>query len=224
MTILSRVERRKQEARKRIIETCEQLFIYEKNFTSATMREIARRADVSTGALYLHFKSKEDILATIFYDFLRENFSSLQKRMAGTTTGKAQLSAIFDFLEDMLHEPRVTLYIQIPPIFTRTAVADAPADIWDLLKNTSNEMLAEVTRAFQKAMDEKTIADDCDPALLAVTLLTTYFSLFRLFTTELPVMDSHPIQTYSLDDIFKTFRSTFQKGLFFSVNSGKTPN
>lgn len=62
----------KQKTRHKIIHSSIQLFS-EKGFHTATTKEIARRAQIAEGTLYVHFRSKEDLLYTIgdlFVEFM----------------------------------------------------------------------------------------------------------------------------------------------------------
>jgi AcrR family transcriptional regulator len=63
----NRRERAKGAKRARIIEAARQLFA-EKGFTATTTQEIAARADVGTGTLFLYAQTKEDLLVMVFRD------------------------------------------------------------------------------------------------------------------------------------------------------------
>lgn len=54
-----------------IIEAAQVLFI-SKNYADVTMSEIAEAAEVTKGALYHHFASKEALYLTMMHDFLEE--------------------------------------------------------------------------------------------------------------------------------------------------------
>ena len=64
---VNRRERAKGAKRGRIIEAARQLFA-EKGFAAATTQEIASRADVGTGTLFLYAQTKEDLLVMVFRD------------------------------------------------------------------------------------------------------------------------------------------------------------
>ena len=57
----------------------------EKGFTSASLRNIAKKAGVTTGALYGYYDSKEDLFEALVgehYNFLLERFCKAQKEFA----------------------------------------------------------------------------------------------------------------------------------------------
>ena len=62
MGIKERKEREKQQRREQLLETARRLFD-ERGFLNVTMGEIGEASEVSTGALYLYFKNKDDIYA-----------------------------------------------------------------------------------------------------------------------------------------------------------------
>ncbi|MFH0975894.1 MAG: TetR/AcrR family transcriptional regulator [Spirochaetota bacterium] len=66
MGIKERKEREKEQRREHIINISERLFV-KKDFDAITMDEIAREGELSKGALYLSFKSKEEIFLNIIY-------------------------------------------------------------------------------------------------------------------------------------------------------------
>ncbi len=210
----SRVEQRKRETKNRILSTCERLFVYEKTYTTVTMREIAKQADVSTGALYLHFKNKEEILATLFYDFLQDHFTTLERRIMAKSTPKERIFVIFDFLAELIQEPRLVLYIQIP-LEIQTNDFDGEGTIWDKLTLAYENAIDNISKTFEQAIEYGDIRGYDDPRLLSITLLTTFMSLFRTFHKEMKYRyHSGPALTYTIEEIFGMFRTTFLKGIF----------
>ncbi len=68
----NRLERRKQETRKKIIEAARDLFD-QQGFNATTMEQVAEKADVAKKTLYNHFPVKEAILA----EFVRSALEAL---------------------------------------------------------------------------------------------------------------------------------------------------
>ena len=61
---VSRVERKRQEARARIVDAAQKL-MRNGNVDEVTIQDITHAADVGHGSFYLHFKSKHDVLMPI---------------------------------------------------------------------------------------------------------------------------------------------------------------
>jgi TetR/AcrR family transcriptional regulator, cholesterol catabolism regulator len=82
-TLLGRRERNKQEKLARIKAAARVLFST-KGFAATTTQEIAHRADIGTGTLFLYARSKEEIVVLVFRDemdrVVDEAFATLSKR------------------------------------------------------------------------------------------------------------------------------------------------
>lgn len=71
------------------------LFI-EWGYFNTTLRDVAKRAGLSTGALYVHFKSKEDIAKELFQmtsNFIKEK---LEFSIKNANTTKDKIRGIID--------------------------------------------------------------------------------------------------------------------------------
>ncbi len=86
----------------RIIETASFLF-YKNGYNSTGINEIISEAGIAKATLYSHFKSKEDICLA-YLNFKNTTFTeNIEKFATSKTKGKAQVLAIFDFLEKFYH-------------------------------------------------------------------------------------------------------------------------
>jgi AcrR family transcriptional regulator len=63
--------RRRTDTRARIQEVALELFA-EQGYEKTSLREIAERLDVTKAALYYHFRTKEDIIASLFDDLMAQ--------------------------------------------------------------------------------------------------------------------------------------------------------
>ena len=71
-----------EETRRKILSAALDLF-QERGFAETTMREIARRAEVATGAAYYYFPSKEAIVMAFYWQTHREFDEGYRRRLAG---------------------------------------------------------------------------------------------------------------------------------------------
>ena len=78
MGIAERKERERQQRREEIIKAAEEIF-FSRGTESATMDEVAERAELSKGTLYLYFKSKEDFGLELI-DYFAPHFSKLAQK------------------------------------------------------------------------------------------------------------------------------------------------
>src|SRR5438105_8505067 len=67
--------------RERILDAAVRVFA-EKGFYGAKVSEIAREAGVADGTIYLYFKSKDDLLISLFEDRMAQINSALREKLA----------------------------------------------------------------------------------------------------------------------------------------------
>jgi len=90
------------------MEAARRLFV-EKNYADVTITDIAAAAEVSKGALYHHFSSKEDIYLQMMHHFLRE-IQSVTQAAAASSTGSTR-ERLRQSLVSFLQLPDELLYI-----------------------------------------------------------------------------------------------------------------
>ncbi|GHV43338.1 hypothetical protein AGMMS49546_24640 [Spirochaetia bacterium] len=120
----SRVDRKKKEARERILGAAEQLFVVEHSYEETTIREIARRADVSIGTVYAHFKTKAQILAELISINTGRIKFRMQEAIPEDASGAEQMEALLGFFETLRRDPNIGLYSKLPPLSSRLNDAD----------------------------------------------------------------------------------------------------
>ncbi|MBX3446672.1 MAG: TetR/AcrR family transcriptional regulator [Parvibaculaceae bacterium] len=91
---LGRRERNKQEKLDRILAAARELFAA-KGFSDTTTQEIAERADIGTGTLFLYAKSKEDLLIMVFKDEMIETSQTALRKVSPDTPIADQLMQVF---------------------------------------------------------------------------------------------------------------------------------
>jgi TetR/AcrR family transcriptional regulator len=83
VTTRARREREKEERRQSILQAARAVF-FENGFHRATVDDVAERAEVSKGTVYLYFESKETILAFLLLEGLDELVETLAAAYAAT--------------------------------------------------------------------------------------------------------------------------------------------
>jgi len=92
--------RREKNIRKGIILKSARKLFFEKGFKSVTVESIAKKAELSKGAVYLHFKSKDEIYTQI----LLEDIDKFHKQVSGLFGNGSSASAILFKLSDIYVE------------------------------------------------------------------------------------------------------------------------
>jgi AcrR family transcriptional regulator len=89
------VRRRRKEARPREILRAALDVFTEKGFAAARLDDVALRAGVGKGTLYLYFSSKEELLKAVVREALLPNIARAERLAAGHTGSSAELLRLF---------------------------------------------------------------------------------------------------------------------------------
>jgi TetR/AcrR family fatty acid metabolism transcriptional regulator len=84
---------RTEDKRKRILEAAVKVFA-RKGYFAARVSEIARKAGVADGTIYLYFRSKEDILVKLFDEVMAEHVHQMREALRGLANTPERLRAI----------------------------------------------------------------------------------------------------------------------------------
>jgi len=84
---------RTEDKRKRILEAAVKVFA-RKGYFAARVSEIAKKAGVADGTIYLYFRNKEDILVKLFDEVMAEHVQQVRAAVRALPTTKERLRAI----------------------------------------------------------------------------------------------------------------------------------
>lgn len=87
-----------------LIEVSARLF-FERGFDRTTVRDIARAAGITSGSIFYHFKTKEEILAAIIEIGMRQGMGDIATTLAGVTGPRERLRALILSHLRALHGP-----------------------------------------------------------------------------------------------------------------------
>ena len=71
-----------EQTRQAILESAMDIF-YEKGYSKTTFDEIAKRINLTKGAVYWYFRNKPDIVAALINDFVQKHIKRLEEFRAG---------------------------------------------------------------------------------------------------------------------------------------------
>jgi AcrR family transcriptional regulator len=163
----------KEEAKKRIIEASVKV-MSEKGYSQTTMEDIAAYLGVSKGALYLYFKSKDDIIVESAKKMQSHLLQLRMMQMAASPT-KDPLDVWIKILDNFMpFDSKInTLYFELVAITQRDPEINKLS-----AKNLEKEIeMIEHEIALQQQM--KLVRTDADPRTIAVALIS-FFSGLRL--------------------------------------------
>ncbi len=90
---IAMARRRDDDKRRRILDAAVRVFA-RKGYFGAKVAEIARRAGVADGTIYLYFQNKEDILVSLFNEVMAEHIEGARREIAHLASAPARLRAI----------------------------------------------------------------------------------------------------------------------------------
>lgn len=103
-----------EERREQLLASARKLFV-KKGYRGATTEEIARNAKLTKGALYFHFKSKEDIFLELVKSISDHNRATLEAQLGQSVSP----SEFFSILLNMHHKCDVNEYSDLVDIWTQ---------------------------------------------------------------------------------------------------------
>jgi len=166
--MITRREREKEERRKYILEKAQSLFA-EKGYLGTSMSEIAEASKFAVGSLYSFFKSKEEILATIFEHHIERVLNEVAQIRDNPALNSRQK------IEHTL-ESLVRIYIDNQDFF-RIYVAEARGVEWgvrtevgEYIYEGSSRYMKILAENFKEAIDQGIVSTDLDPEFLALLL------------------------------------------------------
>lgn len=140
MGIQERKEREKERRRQQIMVAAKRVFI-QKGFGKATMEDIAREAELSAGTLYLYFKNKNDLYASLTLRVLQYLYIRLEHLYNDSETDlRGKISNIKNALLDVY---------EFDPLILRNLFHLQSSEV---LKHLSPTLVDEIKEIGQKAI------------------------------------------------------------------------
>jgi AcrR family transcriptional regulator len=170
--------RRRKESRPEEITRAALAAFAEKGFAATRVTDVARRAGVSKGLLYLYFKTKEELFKAVVKSFVAPRIDALR-----TAIDETELSA-----EDYLRGPFLEFARQIPKsparVLVRLMIAEGPkypdltAWYWE---NVVAHGLAALRRLIERGVENgefrRSALDEFPHLLVSPVLLSVAWSL-----------------------------------------------
>lgn len=165
-------ERKKQEKLDRIKRAARALFS-KRGFHSTTIRDVAARAGVATGTVFLYAKDKADLLLILFSDAVTEvqdeAFATLPTRRAGAGLLVAQLTHVFGRFFTFYDRDRALSRLFVKELL----FTDAPRSARHFALTFA--FLDRIGQLVAAAQERGEIRGDLEPQRAAMLFFGTYF-------------------------------------------------
>jgi AcrR family transcriptional regulator len=165
MGIQERKEREKERRRQQIIVAAKRVFS-EKGFNKATMEDIAKEAELSPGTLYLYFKNKEELYASLslrILQYLHIRVTHVNKET--TLSPDQKLAALMEAMYDV-YDFDPLIIINMFHLQSSETLKNLSESLLTEIKELSQKSIGAIAKIFQEGMD-KGIYVDRHPVALA---------------------------------------------------------
>ncbi len=153
-------DRRKKERENRksaIIKAARKLFL-EKGFKAVTVESIAQKAELSKGAIYLHYNSKEEIYAHIVLSDLEkfhDRFSGLFQKSSSASQALYEFADIY--VDFFLSEPE--FFRNLMNFMIRATCMNFPNELYEESIKTTNKTIDIVEEIFRFGVERGEFSD-----------------------------------------------------------------
>lgn len=164
--------------RKEILKAALEIFS-EKNYSSVTIVEIAKKANLTKGAVYWHFKNKKDILVHLLNGLFAINSHTIieifEKPVSVSEMRFCFKEALLKPLTDKKYR-RMHKFISQRESWPETVQKQAD----NLIKDNMNIEKKKLEAFLIKAKENKKINKDVDPSAVATLITYVFYGLFLL--------------------------------------------
>lgn len=165
MGIQERKEREKERRRQQIIVAAKRVFS-ENGFNKATMEDIAREAELSPGTLYLYFKNKEELYASLslrILQFLHIRVVHVNKETA--LSPRQKLRALMEAMYDV-YDFDPLIIINMFHLQSSETLKNLSESLLEEIKTLSRKSIGAISKIFEAGI-EQGVFDDRHPVALA---------------------------------------------------------
>ncbi len=165
MGIRERKEREKERRRQQIMVAAKRVFS-ENGFNKATMEDIANEAELSPGTLYLYFKNKEELYASLslrILQYLHIRVTHVNKE--ASLSPEQKLSALIDAMYDV-YDFDPLIIINMFHLQSSETLKNLSESLLGEIKALSQKSIGAIAKIFEEGMN-KGIYIDRHPMALA---------------------------------------------------------
>ena len=209
MGIQERKEREKERRRQQIIVAAKRVFS-NKGFNKATMEDIAKESELSPGTLYLYFKNKEELYASLSLRILYFQNIRVEQVIAEVDADpisklKQLMNAMFDVYE---FDPLVI--INMFQLQSSETLKNLSEELLSEIKTINHQVLNNVASIFSEGV-EKGIFVDKHPFALADIFLSTFGGVVLWETSKTAIDQKKDFLKPTLHLAFELFLKGIKK-------------
>jgi AcrR family transcriptional regulator len=201
MGILERKERERERRRQQILVAAKRAFS-EKGFTKTKMEDIAQEAELSPGTLYLYFKNKEELYASLslrVLQFLHIRLEHVNREKE--LNPEQKLKALMEAMYDVYDFDPLTI-VNMFHIQSGETLKNLSPQLLQDIRDLSGKSIGGMARIFEEGIDKGVFAKK-DPVALAEIF-------WALFSGVVLWEESKKIINEGEDDLKETLATSFE--------------
>jgi AcrR family transcriptional regulator len=162
----------KQQTREKVLQAARDLFI-ERGYEGATIRDIARAAGMSTGAVFASFADKNELFDAILHDDFATLVEPMQDAVVGTTNAREALVGMFGAAYRAHSSQLPLIQAALAASWTRTPEAER------LRRETMRPIRSLVLDVLERGVERGELAQRFDLRLVADILWDLFLAGYR---------------------------------------------
>ena len=207
----ARMERKQRETHQRILEAARALFTGESGYENTTVRKIADCADVSVGTVYLHFRSKSEILAELVKEFEASAMEGFKVGLSEDLSGLEQLKLFLSMFKRITSDNNTKLFIQL--LIRLGMNQDMNEAVAETTAPYINQLIAMLAASIAKGIEDGSFPFKTKDSLLTATVLFQCFEGLTVFNFDPRQAPGFMSSNFSVEEIFTGFTEFLLDGL-----------
>jgi AcrR family transcriptional regulator len=209
MGIQERKEREKERRRQQIMVAAKRVFS-DKGFNKATMEDIAQEAELSPGTLYLYFKNKEELYASLSLRILQYLLIRVEHVNDEKDSGPVEkLDALTEAMYDV-YEFDPLIIINMFHLQSSETLKNLSPELMAEIKALSHKSLSAISKIFQEGVDQGLFIDR-HPVALSDTFWALFSGIVLWLTSKRIIDEEKDYLKDTLDIAFEIFRRGLKK-------------
>jgi AcrR family transcriptional regulator len=203
MGIQERKEREKERRRQQIMVAAKRVFS-DRGFNKSTMEDIALEAELSPGTLYLYFKNKEELYASLSLRILQYLLIRVEHVNEEKDSGpEEKLKSLMDAMYDV-YEFDPLIIINMFHLQSSETLKNLSPQLMNEIKDLSRKSLGSISQIFKEGV-EKGIFVDRHPLALADTFWSLFSGVVLWLTSKKIIDERKDYLKQTLDVAFEIF-------------------
>ena len=209
MGIQERKEREKERRRQQIMVAAKRVFS-DKGFNKATMEDIAQEAELSPGTLYLYFKNKEELYASLSLRILQYLLIRVEHvNDDNEADPEEKLKALMDAMYDV-YEFDPLIIINMFHLQSSETLRNLSPQLMEEIKTLSRKSLGSIAKIFEQGV-EQGLFFDRHPVALADTFWAMFSGVVLWLTSKKLIDEQKDYLKQTLELAFEIFYRGIKK-------------